>query len=311
MTYFTLTLLQIYNRERFILFVSVLKWYYYFASGGYKPRVFQKCEKNVITFNTEAKMLIAITHTISPKLDQCELSFRKREPIDIPRAIRQHAAYCEMLRGFGVSVIELSANEQYPDSVFAEDNAVVVDEAAIICRMGTESRRGEEVAIKEELAKYRMTVQLKSPATLEGGDVLKMGKTIFVGETARTNAAGIKALSEILLPFGYKIIPVEVTGCLHLKSACTALDDFTIIANPQWFDTAPFRDYNIIPVPEDEPEAANVLRINEVVCLIDSFPKTVRLVRKSGYRVETIDISELLKAESGLTCSSIIFELLE
>lgn len=252
-------------------------------------------------------MLIAITHTISPKLDQCELSFRKREPIDIPLAVRQHAAYCEMLRRHGVSVIELSVNKQYPDSVFVEDNAVVVDEAAIICRMGTRSRRGEEKAIRVELAKYRKTIQLQPPATLEGGDVLKMGKTIFVGETARTNAAGIKALSEILSPFDYRVIPVRVSGCLHLKSACTALDDSTIIANPNWFDAAPFHDYNIIPVPEDEPEAANVLRINEVVCLIESFPKTARLVRESGYRVETIDISELLKAESGLTCCSIIF----
>jgi len=256
-------------------------------------------------------MLIAITHTISPKLDQCELSFREREPIDISLAIRQHAAYCEMLRGCGASVIELSANEEYPDSVFVEDNAVVVDEVAIICRMGTESRRGEETAIRVELAKYRKTVQLKAPATLEGGDVLRVGKTIFVGESARTNAAGIKALSEILSPFGYRVIPVRISGCLHLKSACTALDDSTIIANSRWFDAAPFRDYKILPIPGDEPEAANVLRINDVVCLSESFPKTARLVKESGYRVETIDISELLKAESGLTCSSIIFEYRE
>lgn len=253
-------------------------------------------------------MLVAITHTISPKLDQCELSFRKREPLDISLAIRQHAVYCEMLRRYGVSIIELSANQQYPDSVFVEDNAVVVDEIAIICRMGTESRRGEETAIQVELAKYRKTIQLKSPATLEGGDVLKMRKTIFVGESARTNAAGIKALSDILSPFGYRIIPVRISGCLHLKSACTALDDSTIIANTQWFDTIPFRDYKILPVPEDEPGAANVLQINNVVCLSESFPKTTRLVREAGYRVETINISELLKAESGLTCSSIIFE---
>jgi len=253
-------------------------------------------------------MLIAITHTISPKLDQCELSFREREPIDISLAIRQHAAYCEMLRRYGVSVIELSANEQYPDSVFVEDSAVVVDEVAVICRMGAESRRGEETAIRVELTKYRKTVQLKEPATLEGGDVLQMGKTIFAGESARTNAAGIKDLSEILSPFGYRVIPVKIGGCLHLKSACTALDDSTIIANPHWFDAAPFRDYKILPVPGDEPEAANVLRINEVVCLSESFPKTARLLKESGYRVETIDISELLKAESGLTCSSIIFE---
>jgi dimethylargininase len=252
-------------------------------------------------------MLTAFTHIVSPGLDHCQLSFRERISIDIELARRQHAAYCEMLRRHGVTVIELSANRYYPDSVFVEDNAIVVDEIAVICRMGVESRRGEEIAIESGLGKYRKTVRIKSPATLEGGDVLQIGKRIFAGRTARTNSAGLGALSEILSPFGYEVIPVTVSGCLHLKSACTALDDTAIIANPRWFDPAPFRDINIIPVPEEEPEAANVLRINDVVCLVESFPKTIRLVKELGYRIDTLNISELLKAEAGLTCSSIIF----
>ena len=252
-------------------------------------------------------ILKAIIHTISPQLNQCQLSFREREPIDIALANRQHNAYCDMLRRWGLEVIELSANRQYPDSVFVEDNAVVVDEVAIICRMGAESRRGEVEAIEAELSKYRQTVRLNAPATLEGGDVLRMGKKIFVGQTARSNDAGIRALSEIVSPYGYRVIPVAVSGCLHLKSACTALNDVTIMANPQWFDPAPFQEYKIVTVPEEEPEAANVLQIGDVVCMMENFPQTVRRVKELGYRVDTIDISELLKAEAGLTCSSIIF----
>jgi dimethylargininase len=252
-------------------------------------------------------MLTAITHFVSPAFNRCQLSYRERIPIDLKLARRQHAAYCDMLRRRGATVIELSANRDYPDSVFVEDNAVVVDEIAVICRMGAESRRGEEISIQAELKKYRKTIRIEPPATLEGGDVFRMDKKIFVGNSGRSNDAGIKALAEILSPFGYTVTPVTLTGCLHLKSACTALDDTTLIANLRWFDPAPFKDYKIIPVPEDEPEAANVLRINDAVCLIESFPKTIRLVKESGYRVETIDISELLKAEAGLTCSSIIF----
>lgn len=251
--------------------------------------------------------LKAITHTISPQLNQCQLSFREREPIDIQLASRQHAAYCEMLRRQGLDVIELSANHLYPDSVFVEDNAVVVDEVAVICRMGAESRRAEVEAIEAELSKYRQTIRLEAPATLEGGDVLRMGKKIFVGKSARSNSAGIRALSEILSPYGYQVIPVAVSGCLHLKSACTALDDYTIIANPRWLDPAPFQEYKIVPVCKEEPEAANVLRVNHAVCMMENFPKTVRRVKDLGCRVDTIDISELLKAEAGLTCSSIIF----
>lgn len=252
--------------------------------------------------------LSAITRSVSPRLNECELSFREREAIDYPRAVQQHRAYCDLLRRQGISVIELSANQEFPDAVFVEDTAVVVDEAAVICPMGAPSRRGEEAAVAAELARHRPLVQLAAPATLEGGDVLQIGKNIFVGQGGRTNPAGARALAEALKPFGYRVIPVATRGCLHLKSACTALDEFTVIINPDWVSRDIFREYRVVPVPPQEPRAANVLRLNETVCLISAFPRTVELVRSLGYRVETLDISELLKAEAGLTCSSIIFK---
>lgn len=255
--------------------------------------------------------LSAITHLVSPRLNECALSFRQREAIDYPLAVQQHRAYCDLLRRQGISVIELNANRDFPDSVFVEDTAVVVDEAAVICRMGAPSRRGEELAVAAELAKHRPLAKIAAPATLEGGDVLQIGKNIFVGQGGRTNPAGARALADALKPFGYRVIPVELRGCLHLKSACTALDEFTVIINPARVSRDIFREYRVVAVPPQEPEAANVLRLNETVCLISAFPRTVELVCSLGYRVETLDISELLKAEAALTCSSIIFKNLE
>lgn len=252
--------------------------------------------------------LSAITHHVSPRLNECELSFRQREAIAYPRAVQQHRAYCDLLRRQGISVIELSANRDFPDSVFVEDTAVVVDEVAVICRMGAPSRRGEELAVAAVLAEHRPLAKIAAPAALEGGDVLQIGKNIFVGQGSRSNPAGARALADALKPFGYRVIPVELHGCLHLKSACTALDEFTVIMNPDWVSRDIFREYRVVTVPPQEPEAANVLRLNETVCLISAFPRTVELVHSLGYRLETLDISELLKAEAALTCSSIIFK---
>ena len=252
-------------------------------------------------------MLNAITHEISPNLNQCELSYLEKIPIDINKAIDQHEKYKTVLENCGVNVIELSANSEYPDSVFVEDTAVVVDEIAVMVNMGVESRKGEVRGLAKELSKYRKIAHIDSPGTLEGGDVLIVGKKIFVGISKRTNQAGFAALKNVLDPHGYYVVRVDLMSCLHLKSACTALDSFTMLVNPNWVDPEPFKDYRLIEVDESEPDAANSLRIKDVVIFHSGFPKTINKIRTHGYNVQTIDISELRKAEAGLTCSSIIF----
>ena len=250
----------------------------------------------------------ALTHIVSPNINRCELTHRIREPIDYDRAAEQHEAYCQLLRDCGLEVIELSVNRDYPDSTFIEDTAVVVDEIAIMANIGVESRRGEVKGIEPELAQYRTIARIQSPATLDGGDVLQVGRRVFVGLSPRTNEAGIESLKRFLEPFGYHITPVRLKECLHLKSACTALAEDTLLVHSQWLDLDPFEDFRIVHVSADEPWAANALLMNEMVLMHSGFSKTIEIARAEGYTVKTTDISELLKAEAGMTCSSIIFK---
>ena len=253
-------------------------------------------------------MLRALTHTVSPRIAECELTFVDRLPIDLRLAVRQHDDYCDALRGLGVIVKQLSENESYPDSCFVEDTAVVVDELAIICSMGAASRRGETRLIERELSEYREIAHISLPATIEGGDVLRIGKKIFIGESSRTNPEGIEELARILEPRGYRIARVRTRGSLHLKSACTAIDEETLFVNPEWVELDAFGGLNLVYTPPEEPWSANVLRIGTTVCVQAGFPRAVELIERVAERVEIIDISELRKAEAGLTCSSIVFE---
>ncbi len=251
--------------------------------------------------------MIAITHAVSPNIGQCELTHRRREPIDVDRAQRQHWAYCEALRRHGCRVIELRINETLPDSVFVEDTAVVLDEMAIICRPGAPSRRKETSAVAEVLGRFRSLFHIRPPGTLEGGDVLRIGKTLYVGRSSRTNDSGIRQLESLVEPYGYTVQEVQVRGCLHLKTAVTALDENTVVAYPPWIDMGPFSRFRIVAVSHGEADAANTLRLEDTIIVARGFPETEQKIREAGYRVETVDISELRKAEAGLTCSSLIF----
>jgi dimethylargininase len=251
-------------------------------------------------------MKIALTHVVPEGINDCELSFREREPIDLERARAQHADYCRMLGECGFVVAQLNVNARHPDGVFIEDTAVVVDELAVLARPGVESRRGEVEGMEPVLARYRPLARITAPATLEGGDVLRIGRLLFVGRSARTNGEGIAQLDHLLCPHGYRVVPVAMEGCLHLKSAVTALDDRTLLACPGGFDPEPFAGFTVIEAHEDEPESANALRAGGFVCLHAGFRRTVERVRAAGFAVKTVDVSELLKAESGLTCSSIL-----
>jgi len=252
--------------------------------------------------------MIALTHTVSQEINQCELSYLDRDPIDLELAVKQHDTYCRLLENHGLRVVELSVNENFPDGTFIEDTAVVVDEIAVMTRPGAESRRGEIAGIEPELAKYRQISRITAPATLEGGDVLRIGRKLFVGHSPRTNREGVEAFRRIFLPFDYEVLPVNLKDCLHLKSAVTALDDQMVLMNPNWLDQEPFRDYRIVEIDSEESWAANVLCLPDCVVMHSGFTKTIEKVRSLEFQVETVDISELQKAESALTCSSILIE---
>jgi len=253
-------------------------------------------------------MLIAITRGVSPAIRECELSFIARQPIDLARAREQHRAYEKLLESLGARIVSLPAAPDLPDSMFVEDPAIVLDELAVVLPLGTESRRREAPALAKALSEYRKLAHVVLPGTLEGGDVLRIERRLFVGLSQRTNADGIRQLQKILEPLGYEIIPVPVSGCLHLKSAVTFLGRNTLLANRAWFDEAPFAGYDWIDVASEEPHAANALALGGTLIFPASFPRTASRIESRGFHVTRLDISELQKAESGLTCSSLLFQ---
>jgi dimethylargininase len=251
--------------------------------------------------------LRALTRDVSPALAECELTFLDREPIDVRRAIVQHDAYCAVLTALGLEVVRLPADAALPDCCFVEDAAIVVDEVAVAASMGAPSRRGEVAAVAAALARDREVVRVELPALLDGGDVLVVGRRVFVGQSGRTDAAGARALADALAPFGYQVVPVSVPGCLHLKSAVTALDAETLLVNPDWIDLWPLSPYELVRVDPAEPGAANVLAVPGGVVAHRGFPRTLERLAARGYPVHPVDVSEFLKAEAGVTCKSIIY----
>jgi dimethylargininase len=261
-------------------------------------------------------MLIAITRPVSPSINRCELTFHNKEPIDVSKAATQHAAYEACLRELGVPVVSLAIEPDLPDSVFVEDTAVVVDELAVIPVMGAPSRRRETVGIAAALSAYRPLKFLEPPATLDGGDVMRIGRRLFVGASSRTNADGIAQLRAALAPFDYEVTAVDVKLCLHLKSGCSYVGRNSILVNREWVDATQFDGFELIDVPAGEPAASNALLIEavreglveeQVVIVPSAFPKTIEMLEARGFGVQPIDVSELQKAEGGVTCKSIIF----
>lgn len=250
---------------------------------------------------------VAVMRGVPPTLARCEMSFREREPIDLDRAIAQHAAYAALLRSLGLEVVELPADPAFPDCCFVEDVAIVLDEVALLTRPGAPSRRGEVPAVEAALARYRRIETTPAPATLEGGDVLRVGHTLFVGHSARTNQAGIAQLTAVAEPLGYRVVTVAVTGCLHLKSAVTALDHERLLVNRAWLDTAALQGLELVDVAPEEPGAANVLRVAGLVIAHPGFPRTLERIAALGYALRPLDVSEFLKAEAALTCKSLLF----
>lgn len=252
--------------------------------------------------HTNGPMLIALTNAVSPEIVAIY------GEVDYELAVRQQEEYCLALARGGARVERLALNGAYPDGCFIEDTAIVVDELAVVTNMVAEWRRGEPAAVESVLAGYRDIARFSDAAAIDGGDVLRVGRELFVGLSSRTNARAAEELKRILGPLGYRVTPVSVTDGLHLKSACTALDEQTLLVNPAWIGTEAFGEFELVAVPEDEPLAANTLRVRDTLFLQASFPKTIEMVRERHERTEVLDTSEFMKADGALTCLSIIFE---
>jgi dimethylargininase len=254
------------------------------------------------------KPSVAITRDVSQALAACELTHLPRVPIDVDLARVQHRAYEDALRAAGYAVQRLAAGDDMPDSVFVEDIAVVLDEVAVITRPGAESRRRETPAVIAALEPHRQLHFIVAPATLDGGDVLVADRRVFVGVSSRTNSAAVLQLRQILGPRGYIVCDVKVHECLHLKSAVTSVAPGVLLMNPAWCDPEAFNGFEYVEVDPGERAAANAVRLADRVIFPSAFPRTADRLRTRGLRVETVDASELAKAEGAVTCCSLIIE---
>ncbi len=254
-------------------------------------------------------MLLAITRAVSRSLVNCELTHLARTPIDVERARQQHARYETALRGLGVAILSLPEEPALADSVFVEDTALVLDECAVILRPGAESRRPETESIARLLSLYRRLFYIEAPARVDGGDILRVGRHVYLGISTRSDTNAAEQLQAILEPVGYDVHMVTVSGCLHLKSAVTQVSEDTLLINPAWVNKSAFGGVKFLEIDASEAYAANAVLIRDSVIYPSAFPKTQRRLEAAGIRLITVDADELAKAEGAVTCCSLIFNV--
>jgi dimethylargininase len=253
--------------------------------------------------------LLALTRDVSPRLAECELTHLSRTGLDVERARAEHRGYERALTELGAVVRRLPPLDDAPDGVFVEDTAVVLDEVAVLARPGAGSRRGEVDSVASALAPLRPLRRLRAPATLDGGDVLRMGRVLYVGRSSRTNAEGRRQLAEMLTEPGYEVREVDLRGCLHLKSAVTALDHRTVLLDPRCVDPLDFSPHAVVETPPEELRAANVLRIGSDILLPRHLPATAERLEARGWSLRRVAMDELTRAEAGVTCCSLLLDV--
>jgi dimethylargininase len=277
-------------------------------------------------------MPIALVRAPTGALVRCRLTHLPRRPIDPGRAREQHGGFVRVLEealgrepGPGLAripprVVRLPEREDLPDAVFVEDTAVALGETLVLARPGAPERRPEVEDVRAALllaGGRRRIAAIRKPGTLDGGDVLALGRRVFVGRSSRTNRDGARQLAEILGD-EREVTTVPVERCLHLKTAASALPAAdgapAVLVNPRWVDPAVFAPADVVEVPEEEPFAANVLTLpgpdgEPTVLLSARWPRTRRLLEERGLRTVPLDLSELEKAEAGPTCLCLLVEV--
>jgi dimethylargininase len=226
--------------------------------------------------------------------------------LDPARARIQHRAYRAALEAGGFTVVALAADEAHPDCPFVEDTAVIIGAQALATRPGHPDRRGEVPPVAAALARHVPVEWMEAPARLDGGDVLQMGPVVFAGRSDRTDDAGIEALERFVGPLGRTVVPVDVTGVLHLRSAVSVLDGRRILVFPGAVDIDAFAECEVVAVPGNDPGAANVIRLPDGSLLVNArFDDLVSSLIGVGVRTVGVDISEFMRADAGLTCLSL------
>ncbi len=246
----------------------------------------------------------ALVSRPSPRLAQGLESHIERTPVDYGLALRQWESYVEVLQEHGWDTVEVPPADDCPDGVFVEDAVVMFRNVAVVSRPGADSRKPETVEVEKVVAELGCSVNaIRAPGTLDGGDVLKVGDTVYVGRGGRTNAEGIGQLRAILEPLGARVVAVPVARVLHLKSAVTALPDGTVIGYPPVVDD-PAAYPRFLPVPE-EPGSHVVLLGGARLLMSAGAPRTADLLADLGYEPVPVDISEFEKLEGCVTCLSV------
>lgn len=253
-------------------------------------------------------MVIAITREVSSRFNECEITHINRTPIDLDIARKQHHEYVQTLAKIGCQIIELDEEQDLPDSVFVEDTAFILPEVAVITRPGADSRKPETESIIQALSSHRPLVHVVAPATVDGGDVLVLGKNIFIGMSTRSTPEAVTQLQGLLDNYGYTVVGVKLTDCLHLKTAVTRVDDNTLLINKNWVSPEHFTGFDLIDVDSSEPFAANCLPVKDVIIYPTTFPNTQKKLEQKGYKIANVNLDELAKAEGAVTCCSLIIE---
>jgi len=227
------------------------------------------------------------------------------------RALRQHSAYCEALEQCGLELTHLEADEEYPDSTFVEDTAVLVPGGAILTQPGAASRRGEVGSINKTLSRFYSQINsIHEPGTLDGGDVCEAGNHLFIGISARTNEVGAGQLAELLGSYGYTSSFVDIRSVkdiLHLKSGLASLGDNRLVVTEALANREEFRGYELVRLSADEEYAANCVRVNDQVLIAAGYPIFEQTLRELGYKTIALEMTEFQKMDGGLSCLSLRF----
>ena len=257
--------------------------------------------------------MIALTRGIPATFAQATTAVPADPPIDVARARTQHDAYRRALRAIGLEVVTLPADDRFPDGCFVEDCAVLAGGVALITRPGAPSRRGEVDAIEDALVRIvgdAAVHRMEAPATLDGGDCLRVGRTLFIGASARTNAEGIARATAVFAPHGIRVVavPMPSRDVLHLKCVCSPLGDDRVLLAEGTLPASTFDGFGVVTIPASEAYAANCLAYDGPAIVAEGFPETLSILRGEGLRVTPLDTSEIHKADGALTCLSILVD---
>lgn len=249
---------------------------------------------------------VAITREVSRSIARCELTCLERTPIDVARARAQHEQYRDALRRLGLDVVCLPEEPDLPDSVFVEDAAIVLDEVAVLTNPGADSRKPEVDSVARALAPLRPLLRVTAPATIDGGDVLVVGRSIYVGLSSRSTFAAVGQLRALVAPFGYSVEGVPVRGGLHLKTGVTRVAETTLLIDPAMVSRVHFPGFQFVEIDPSEPNSANALLVGDTIVFPAAYPRTRERLERLGRPIVPVEADELAKAEGGVTCCSLI-----